>query len=144
TLTRNTGVSEHMHELVRALSEIRSLHILLFDRQGLLFEGTPEKELSVQPPAWFVKLLFPDVSPLSKRFGTGHMVIYPAPMQEISERWQDIRAIMALGMIIFVVVAFLIYWGVGWVIRPLQRLLDALAGFERGDLHMRLPRFSLK
>ena len=144
TLTRTTGVSEHMHELVRALSEIRSLHILLFDRQGLLFEGTPEKELSVQPPAWFVKLLFPDVSPLSKRFGTGHMVIYPAPMQEISERWQDIRAIMALGMIIFVVVAFLIYWGVGWVIRPLQRLLDALAGFERGDLHMRLPRFSLK
>ncbi|WP_417550570.1 histidine kinase [Methylophaga sp.] len=144
SLTRNTGVSEHMHELVRALSEIRSLHILLFDRQGLLFEGTPEKELSVQPPAWFVKLLFPDVSPLSKRFGTGHMVIYPAPMQEISERWQDIRAIMALGMIIFVVVAFLIYWGVGWVIRPLQRLLDALAGFERGDLHMRLPRFSLK
>jgi len=144
SLTRNTGVSEHMHELVRALSEIRSLHILLFDRQGLLFEGTPEKELSVQPPAWFVKLLFPDVSPLSKRFGTGHMVIYPAPMQEISERWQDIRAIMALGMIIFVVVAFLIYWGVGWVIRPLQRLLDVLAGFERGDLHMRLPRFSLK
>jgi len=144
TLTRNTSVSEHMHELVRALSEIRSLHILLFDRQGLLFEGTPEKELSVQPPAWFVKLLFPDLTPLSKRFGTGHMVIYPAPMQEISERWQDIRAIMALGMIIFVVVAFFIYWGVGWVIRPLQRLLDALAGFERGDLHMRLPRFSLK
>ncbi|MBN46701.1 MULTISPECIES: histidine kinase [unclassified Methylophaga] len=143
-LTRDTGVSEHMHELVRALSEIRSLHILLFDRQGLMFEGTPEKELTVQPPAWFVKLLFPDVSPLSKRFGTGHMVIYPAPMQEISERWQDIRAIMALGMIIFVVVAFMIYWGVGWVIRPLQRLLDALAGFERGDLHMRLPRFSLK
>lgn len=144
SLARNTTVSEHMHELVRALSEIRSLHILLFDRQGLLFEGTPEKALEVQPPAWFVKLLFPDVSPLSKRFGTGHMVIYPAPMQEISERWQDIRAIMALGMIIFVVVAFLIYWGVGWVIRPLQRLLDALAGFERGDLHMRLPRFSLK
>ena len=55
TLTRNTSVSEHMHELVRALSEIRSLHILLFDRQGLLFEGTPEKELSVQPPAWFGK-----------------------------------------------------------------------------------------
>jgi len=144
SLTRDTSVSEHMHELVRALSEIRSLHILLFDRQGLLFEGTPEKELSVQPPAWFVKLLFPDVSPLSKRFGTGHMVIYPAPMQEISERWQDIRAIMALGMIIFIIVAFMIYWGVGWVIRPLHRLLDALAGFERGDLHMRLPRFSLK
>lgn len=143
-LTRNTSVSDHMHELVRALSEIRSLHILLFDRQGLLFEGMPEKELAVQPPEWFVKLLFPDVPPLSKRFGSGHMVIYPAPMQEISERWQDIRAIMALGMIIFVIVAFLIYWGVGWVIRPLQRLLDALAGFERGDLHMRLPRFSLK
>src|SRR5690554_1832216 len=144
SLNRETSVSEHMYELVRALSEIRSLHILLFDRQGLMFEGTPEKEFDTQPPAWFVKLLFPDITPLSRRFGTGHMVIYPAPMLEISERWQDIRAIVALGMIIFVVVALFIYWGVGWLMRPLNRLLDALAGFERGDLHMRLPRFSLK
>lgn len=144
SLNRDTSISEHMNELVRALSEIRSLHILLFDRQGLMFEGTPETELEIQPPAWFVKLLFPDITPLSRRFGTGHMVIYPAPMLEISERWQDIRAIVALGMIIFVVVALFIYWGVGWLMRPLNRLLDALAGFERGDLHMRLPRFSLK
>lgn len=144
SLNRDTSVSEHMNELVRALSEIRSLHILLFDRQGLMFEGTPETELEIQPPAWFVKLLFPDITPLSRRFGSGHMVIYPAPMLEISERWQDIRAIVALGMIIFVVVALFIYWGVGWLMRPLNRLLDALAGFERGDLHMRLPRFSLK
>ncbi|MFW5427235.1 MAG: histidine kinase, partial [Methylophagaceae bacterium] len=29
------------------------------------------------------------------------------------------------------------------LLRPLQRLLTALSGFERGDLHLRLPSFSL-
>jgi hypothetical protein len=132
-----------MHELVKALSEIRSLHILMFDTQGLMFEGEPETNISSQPPDWFVKLIFPKIKPLTKRFGNGHMVIYAAPLQEISERWVDIRSILALGLMIFIIVGLFLYWGVDWFLRPLQRLIDALAGFEKGDLHLRLPRFSL-
>jgi len=143
TLDRNVGIYEHLQELVKALSEIRSLHILLFDSQGLLFEGEPEEYVDVQPPEWFVDLLLPKVNPLSKNFGSGRMVIYAAPIHEIGERWVDIRSIFALGLGIFVFVGLLLYWGVDWLMRPLQRLVDALAGFERGDLHLRLPRFSL-
>ena len=142
-LNRELGINEQMHEMVKALSEIRSLHILMFDARGLLFEGEPAQNLTVEPPEWFVKVLFPKVTPLSKRFGSGHMVIYAAPLQEISERWLDIRGILALGMVIFVFVSIFLYWGVDWFLRPLQRLLDALSGFERGDLHLRLPNFSL-
>ncbi|AFJ02560.1 methanol utilization control sensor protein moxY, putative [Methylophaga frappieri] len=142
-LNRDRPVSEHMKELVIALSEMRSLHILMFDEQGLMFEGQPENRIKEQPPGWFVRILFPEISPLSRRFGDGHMVIYAAPIQEIAERWRDIRDIMALGLVIFVFVVVLIYWGVGWLMRPLQRLLDALSGMERGDLHLRLPHFSL-
>ncbi|MCC5797081.1 MAG: PAS domain-containing protein [Methylophaga sp.] len=144
SLNRELGINEHMNELVKSLSEMRSLHILMFDRQGLLFEGRPHSAPDVLPPEWFVKVLFPDVQPLSRRFGTGHMVIYAAPMQQISERWQDIRAILVLGMLIFIVVGIFIYWGVEWLLRPLLRLVDALSAFERGDYHLRLPRFSLR
>jgi two-component system, NarL family, sensor histidine kinase UhpB len=143
TLNRNVGIYEHLQQLVKALSEIRSLHILLFDAQGLLFEGEPEEYQGVQPPDWFVELLLPEVQPLSKGFGEGHMVIYAAPIHEIGERWIDIRSIFALGFVIFIFVGLFLYWGVDWLMRPLQRLLDALAGFERGDLHLRLPNFSL-
>ncbi len=143
SLNRNVGIYEHLQQLVKALSEIRSLHILLFDSQGLLFEGEPAEYVDAQPPEWFVDLLLPKVNPLSKRFGDGRMVIYAAPIHEIGERWIDIRSIFALGLGIFIVVGLFLYWGVDWLIRPLQRLLDALAGFERGDLHMRLPKFSL-
>jgi two-component system, NarL family, sensor histidine kinase UhpB len=143
SLNRNVGIYEHLQQLVKALSEIRSLHILLFDAQGLLFEGEPEEYQGVQPPDWFVELLLPEVQPLSKGFGEGHMVIYAAPIHEIGERWIDIRSIFALGFGIFIFVGLCLYWGVDWLMRPLQRLLDALAGFERGDLHLRLPNFSL-
>jgi two-component system sensor histidine kinase UhpB len=142
-LNRNVGIYEHLQELVKALSEIRSLHILLFDTQGLLFEGEPEDYKGIQPPDWFVDLLLPEVQPLSKSFGDGRMVIYAAPIHEIGERWVDIRSIFALGFVIFIFVGLFLYWGVDWLMRPLQRLLDALSGFERGDLHLRLPNFSL-
>lgn len=142
-LNRELGINEQMFEMVKALSEIRSLHILVFDAQGLLYEGEPESTLEVEPPEWFVKVLFPEITPLSKRFGNGHLVIYAAPMQEISDRWQDIRGIFSLGMVVFVFVSLFLYWGVDWFLRPLQRLLQALSAFERGDLHSRLPSFTL-
>jgi two-component system sensor histidine kinase UhpB len=143
SLNRNLPVYQQMHELVQALSEVRSLHILLFDSSGLMTEGEPETVLKTEPPDWFVKVLFPKVKPLTKRFGSGHMVIYAAPLQEISERWIDIRSILILGLGILVIVGAFLYWGIELLMRPLQRLLTALSGFERGDFHLRLPSFSL-
>jgi two-component system, NarL family, sensor histidine kinase UhpB len=143
SLNREQGVYEHLQDLVKALGEIRSLHILLFDSKGLLFEGEPQEDTGAKPPEWFVKILFPKVIPLTKQFGTGHMVIYAAPMQEIGDRWRDLRGIIELGVGIFIFVGLFLYWGVGWLLRPLDRLLAALSGFERGDLHLRLPSFSL-
>lgn len=144
SLNRELGVNAQIHEMVKALSEIRSLHILMFDQQGLLFEGEPKTDSELQPPDWFVKVLFPKIQPLTKRFGNGHMVIYAAPLQEITERWLDIRGLILLGFASFVLAMVFLYWAVGRLMRPLERLMDALAGFERGDLHLRLPRFSLK
>ena len=142
-LSREVGMYEHLQDLVKVLSEVRSLHILLFDSQGLLFEGEPKKYKSVEPPEWFVKLLLPKVRPLTKRFGGGHMVIYAAPINEIGERWLDFRSIVALSLGVFVFAGLFLYWGVDRLMRPLERLLEALSGFERGDLHIRLPRFSI-
>ncbi|NOQ94262.1 MAG: PAS domain-containing protein [Methylophaga sp.] len=143
TLDREGGMYQHLHDLVIALSEIRSLHILLFDDEGLLFEGEPRGDRNATPPEWFIDILLPKVTPLAKNFGQGHMVIYAAPLQEINERWLDIRSILALGVVIFIFVGLILYWGVGWLLKPLERLLEALSGFERGNLHLRLPRFSM-
>ncbi|MDC9725457.1 MAG: PAS domain-containing protein [Gammaproteobacteria bacterium] len=142
-LDRKGGMYQHLHDLVVALSEIRSLHILLFDDEGLLFEGEPRIGKEASPPEWFIDILLPKVSPLTKRFGQGHMVIYAAPLQEINERWLDIRSILALGLGIFIFVGLTLYWGVGRLLKPLERLLEALSGFEQGNLHLRLPRFSM-
>ena len=71
------------------------------------------------------------------------MIIYAAPIHEIGERWLDIRNILVLGLAIFVFAGLFLYWGIDWLMRPLQRLLNALSGFERGDLHLRLPQFFL-
>lgn len=144
SLSREHGIIDEMREMVRALSELRSLHILMFDERGLLFEGAPDESPEDHPPEWFAKLIYPQIQPLSKRFGNGHMVIYAAPMQEISERWRDIRDIIMLGVGIFILMAAFLYWGMGKLLSPLQRLVDALSAFEKGNLQLRLPRFPLR
>ncbi len=142
SINREQGVYQQLRDLVKALSEIRSLHILLFDSQGLLIEGEPKKNDRL-PPQWFIELLLPDIKPLAKRFGSGHLVIYAAPLQEIQARWQDIKSLFLLGLAIFILVGIGLYWSVGWLLKPLERLLLAISGFEQGDFHIRLPRFSL-
>jgi len=142
-LDKEAGMYQHLHDLVIALSEIRSLHILLFNDDGLLFEGEPKVGKKTAPPEWFIDLLLPKVTPLAKQFGQGHLVIYAAPLQEINERWLDIRSILALGLGLFIFIGFTLYWVVGWILNPLERLLEALSGFERGNFHLRLPRFSM-
>jgi len=142
SLGRHQAAYDRQGEMIKALSEVRSLHILLFDSKGLLFEGEPESKVAVQAPDWFVKVIAPKVQPLTKRFADGHMVIYASPQQEINERWLDIRAILGLGLVIFILVGLLLYWAVGWFLKPLEHLLDVLAGFEQGNLHLRLPTFN--
>ena len=68
TLNRNMGIYEHLQELVKALSEIRSLHILLFDSQGLLFEGEPKTYVGAEPPDWIGPFIATKSKTISKTF----------------------------------------------------------------------------
>ena len=142
-LSREMSIRSHMERIVPALSEIRSLHILMFGRDGLLFEGEPDV-FEQAAPVWCVKLLMPNVKPFSRRFGSGHMVIYASPLREIDARWRDMRDLFALGILLLLAASALLYWGLGRITKPLDVISKGLASVEQGDLDLRLPHFGLE
>jgi PAS domain S-box-containing protein len=142
-LSREMSMRSHVERIVPAISQIRSLHILMFGRDGLLFEGEP-KAFEKEAPNWFIDLLKPDIKPFSRRFGSGHMVIYASPLQEIDARWRDVRGLLVLGLLMLLATIALLYWGLGRITKPLDRISKGLASIEQGDLNLRLPHFGLE
>lgn len=134
---------QRMGRLVEALSEIRGLHIMVYRSGQILYAGGPSPDKSIAPPALFIKALKPKIKPLIKRVSGGTIVIYAAPLQEISERWIDIRALLILGTGLSFFIILLLYIGINRILKPLEYLSGALSGFEKGNLHLRLPKFSL-
>ncbi len=142
-LSREMSMRKHMERIVPEISQIRSLHILMFGRDGLLFEGEPG-EVNQEAPDWFIRLLQPDVKPFSRRFGSGHMVIYAVPLQEINGHWRDVRGLLALGLLMLLATWTLLYWGLGRITKPLDRISKGLISVEQGNLNLRLPHFGLE
>ena len=135
---------QRMANLVKVLSEIRGLYIMVYRNGQLLYAGGPTPNNDINPPALFVKLLSPTIKPLITRSGGGAIVIYAAPLQEINERWLDIRALLTLGTVLSLFIILILYIGINRILKPLEYLSKALSGFEQGNLHLRLPRFSLR
>ncbi len=144
--SRNSPAAhQRMAKLVRTLSELRGIHIMVYRSGQLLYAGggeaSPENAQLI--PKLFVKLLTPTIKPLIKKSAGGAIVIYAAPEQEISERWADIRVLLMLGSGLSFLIILLLYVGINRILKPLEFLSGAMLGFEKGDFHLRLPKFSL-
>jgi len=144
THSRNSPAAhQRMARLVEALSDLRGIYIMVYRSGQLLYAGGHSPDETLKPPKLFVKLLTPTIKPLIKRSAGGAIVIYSAPEQEISERWVDIRTLLILGTGLSFFIILLLYVGINRILKPLEFLSGALSGFEKGDLHLRLPKFSL-
>jgi two-component system sensor histidine kinase UhpB len=144
--SRNSpSAHQRMAKLVETLSELRGIHMMVYRSGQLLYAGGGEtaSDQSKPPPELFIKLLTPTIKPLIKKSAGGAIVIYAAPEQEIRERWADIRVLLTLGSGLSFLIILLLYVGINRILKPLEFLSGALLGFEKGDFHLRLPKFSL-
>lgn len=144
THSRNSPTAhQRMARLVKALSEIRGIYVMVYRSGQVLYAGGPSYDKLSDPPKLFIKLLSPTIEPFVKRSAGGMIVLQAAPLQEISERWVDIRTLLILGTGLSIFIILILYIGINRIVKPLEYISGALSGFEKGNLHMRLPRFSL-
>jgi two-component system sensor histidine kinase UhpB len=133
------------------LTDVRHLKIDFYDAYGRLRDSNHSNATNDAPPQWFVSMMdiVTDQMPVTKRkvYGggniVGELVITPDPSYEIAEVWEEIKGMLLFIGLFFIVVNILIYYFVGWALRPINNILVALTDLESGNLAARLPKFTL-
>lgn len=96
-------------------------------------------------PAWFAALI---ATPLESRSvpvvvngqRIGLVEIVSEPRDEIAEVWENTVALSAVGLLVNLAVIGLLYVVFGRILDPLNGLAGGLAGLERRNYALRLPR----
>lgn len=138
---------ETLRSRLDEIDEVRHLRITVVEdgRESPLPEpGRDPAE--VRAPAWFTRLVEPP--PAEHRIEIASpdspvIVLTTDPGDEIDEVWADAPGVLGL-LIAFVVVANAVFFvAVGRWLRPLEHIVAALEGIERGRYAARLPPFAL-
>lgn len=133
------------------LTDVRHLKIDFYDAYGRLRDSNNSAPPDDAPPEWFVAMMdtVTDEIPVTKRqvYGAGRivgeLVVTPDPSYEIVEVWDEIQGMLMFVGIFFIIVNILIYYFVGWALKPISNILAALTDLESGNLAARLPKFTL-
>jgi two-component system sensor histidine kinase UhpB len=125
--------------LVRAFDGDRHIRAVLFDTAGRLRIASKLTPLTPGVPDWFVTLLAPAIAPVRLDAGTGSAITVEAdPHNEIGEVWAQLQDdLVAIGLSCGLSIV-LVSVVVEAALRPLNRLLTALAAVGSGECSVRV------
>jgi two-component system sensor histidine kinase UhpB len=134
-----------LRRFLQSLGHVRSTKIMLYSMQGyILYESPPSKYRADEtPPQWFINLLDPHEKPVARVVHFGRLEILPNPEGAIREAWGKVSYLLWLGLGFFIILNGMVYWMLGWSLKPLGIMLNAINKMEQGDLTTRLPNFKL-
>ena len=134
-----------MERFLQHLGHVRGNEITLYDiHDRLIYKSPPSKYRTFEnPPQWFSEMLAPTEKSVTRFIRYGKLVVEPNPSGAIREAWSRMRNLLFIGVGFFVALNVIVYWMLGWWLRPLQPMLRAINKIEQGDLTTRLPNFDL-
>lgn len=133
--------------LVRAFDGDRHVRAALLDAAGHALVTSTLPGPAQPVPAWFVRLVAPDLPPERLAAGTDAgrrvVVLEAEPMNEAGEVWTQLRdslAVLASSCVLSTVLVSLV---VSRALQPLGRVSTALAAVGSGEYAVRLPQAGL-
>ena len=136
---------------LQRLKHMRHLKIELIDEYGNVLDTNQvnnTQDLN-EAPAWFESLLNKFTTKWEPSFRVleyqgkvlGKLIITPDPDYEYAEKWKQLKELMSLVLIFFVLVNLSVIWAVAQALKPTERIMHALNALEEGKLETRLPSF---
>jgi PAS domain S-box-containing protein len=125
------------------LGRVRAHEIRLYDSAGNMLYTSPPSAYKQgrSAPAWFTKLVMPDLPEVVLSTGEGRVVIGRDASRSILDAWDDLSRLVWLLVAFLVSVNVMVFFLVGRSLRPVQGILAGLSEMQRGRFHVRLPRF---
>jgi len=128
------------------LGHVRSSDIYLYTLQGeLLYRSPPSKYRSDDspPPKWFENSLKPKEQIDSRTIRFGKLIVKTNPTGAIRESWAKMNHFFWIAFIFFIFLNILVYKMLGFWLRPLEPMVEAINKMGAGDFEARLPNFNL-
>ncbi|NDF81361.1 MAG: PAS domain S-box protein, partial [Methylophilaceae bacterium] len=79
----------------------------------------------------------------SRTIRFGKLIVKTNPTGAIRESWSKMHHFFWIAFIFFVFLNILVYWMLGFWLRPLKPMVDAINKMGEGDFSARLPHFNL-
>ncbi len=127
---------------LRELGRVRAHEIQLFDAEDKLLYGSPPSVYKVgrSAPEWFVRLVKPEMPVINLPVHNGTITVLVDPSRSVVDAWDDLKNLLLLIAIFLVAVNVLVFFLIGWSLRPVSLILEGLRHMEKGEHHVRLPR----
>lgn len=134
-----------MKRFLEHLKHVRGTRISLYDLHGNLLYRSPvtSYRADIDPPQWFINILDPKETSVTRAFRSGRLVVDAAPIGTIREAWINMLDLFWVAIAFFILLNGMVYWMLGRWLKPLQPMLEAMNNMEQGDLGTRLPDFDL-
>ncbi|MCB5187207.1 MEKHLA domain-containing protein [Methylobacillus caricis] len=134
-----------MHTFLQSLGHVRSSEIFLYNAQGeLMYQSPPSTYRADEiPPKWFARMVEPEPEVVSRRIRFGMLVVASDAAGAIRESWSSFKNLLWIEFGFFIVLNGMIYWMLGYWLKPADDILEAISKVEQGNLSVRLPRFKV-
>ncbi len=143
TIARDGDADDLLLEFLRELGRVRAHDLQFFDSDDKLLYVSPPSVYKVgrEAPAWFVALVRPQLPVINLPVRGGNLTVTVDPSRAVLDAWDDIKNLVAAVATFLVATNVLVFVLIGRSLRPVGAVLDGLQRMERGELHVRLPRF---
>lgn len=137
---------QFLRSFLERLGRVRANHLRLRDMVtgSIVYESPPTTYKSGRDaPAWYAKLVVPQTPTINIDVPGARIEVVPDASRATLDAWDDLRHLLLLGGIFFVVINVLVFWFVSRSMAPMREIQHGLAEMEGGRLGIRLPEFRL-
>lgn len=145
TIAREGEADHVLLEFLRELGRVRAHDLKFHDSDDKLLYVSPPSVYKVgrEAPAWFVALVRPQLPVINLPVRGGNLTVTVDPSRSVVDAWDDLKTLVAAVATFLVATNVLVFFLIGRSLRPVGAVLEGLQRMERGELHVRLPRFSV-
>ena len=128
------------------LGRVRANDIRLWDTvtDTVVYESPPSTyKVGRDAPDWYARLVVPSIRPINLELPGARIEVVPDASRATLDAWDDLKHLLVLGGLFFVLVNVLVFWFVSRSMQPMEDIQQGLAETEAGRLDVRLPEFRL-
>jgi two-component system, NarL family, sensor histidine kinase UhpB len=123
-----------MTDFLAQIGRVRANEITLYDEKNKLLYRSPQPTYKAgrEAPQWYTSLVSSPLAPKEIALPKGRIVLQADPSRATLDGWDDLRSMLWMVLVGFVVANLLVYALIGRVLKPLRLLVHGLGEVAHG------------